>query len=767
MAKRFNPNTISDKQLIAALQALAKKLGRTPSQADMSKRGCGLTKRVHLYRQLFGSVKKAQEKAGLVSNKSGSDMKYSDKDLLQQIKDVKQLLGRAPSQAEIVKYGKYPIGAYKRRFETYNNAVKKAGFEPSYQDKSMITFSDIKEDIIRVSEMLGHSPTSKEFRVNSQTVSNVSVMNHYNLTWNEVLKKCGLEPNVQRDIPDVELKNEISRLKEELGYTPGYHDMSMYGKYSSETYASRFGTYLKALEHFGFDYTEHNQWRNSQYTRGKDGLLYRSKFEAGVGNILFSLKQSGEIQKYEYEKRVCEERQWTCDFYVKRDGKEYWLETDGAGRGREDDYIKNNEKIKYYMENDINYHILEYKKDIKKDLFGILLDGKECKIDKVVENHNLKGRKKKWIGGIDFPRTKNIDTGLGCDLDAIISWCGSDLTARYLKTLDEDQRDDIAKDLLNFFIEYDFSKLNYSKLVIDNDIANLKNNDFVLLNKTIVANLNYGLRACKTYFPHLLKTESGKTSIYDAVNNREKLFKIIRNRVGNTHLSGKEKRQTPFNITPAMILQGAKTSGIASRGSIFKPLLAKKIYSEWVKDGDVVYDYSAGFGGRLLGFFAAGKKAKYIGIDVEPKTYMGLIKMAKDFNIDAEIYNAASENFIIPCKINFAFSSPPYFKHEKYSSNPDQSANKYNTYLDWIDNYWRKTLENIKNNLFDDGVFAVNVGNLNNQKMKELHDDMLEVIRQQGFAQIDTWSIQTSAFNYRKNAGVRTETIDFFRLSRV
>lgn len=761
MAKRFNPKSISDAKLIEAIKKLSKSLGRTPSQADMKKYGCPLTKRVHLYRQRFGSIQNAQERAGLTINKSGSDMKYSDYELLDQIKSVGRALRRTPSQAEIVSRGKYPIGAYKRRFGTYNNAVEKAGLIPNTNPSFEI--DDIKKDIIRVRDLLGHSPGAKEFNAHTMTVTDTTAIAMAGLKWNELVKECGIVPRSNRNISDVELKNELIRLKKELGYTPGYHDMEMFGKYAAETYSGRFGTYIKALEHFGFDYTEHNQWKNSSYSRGRDGIIYRSRFESGVANILFNLKRSGEITKYEYEKDVCDGKKWSCDFFVIRDGKQYWIETDGMGRARDKDYIDNNEKIKYYIKNDFNYHIIEYKKDVKRDLFAILFDSNNYDIEKVLLNYNLKKRKKKWVGDVDFPKTKNIKSPLNCPLHTKIKWKDHILTSRYLKSIDEDTRDEIAKDLLNYFIDYDFGKLRYDQKYLDNDLSHLKNIRLARNNGNIVNTPYHGTAVCKKYFPNILSMRGRKNkSILSVVRDKDTLFKVIRNRIGNTYLDGKDNRQSPFNITPAMILQGAKTSGLAFRGSIFNPMLAKEIYCHWIKDGDVVYDYSSGFGSRLLGFWACGKNAKYIGTDVEPATYSGLKQMASDFSIDADIYNVPSEDLVLPETIDFAFSSPPYFDHEIYSDSGNQSGNKYSNYEDWLNNYWHKTVRNIKEGLRGGGIFAINVGNNNNKKMRALHDDLNQIIIDNGFSLSDTWYVQSNSFNYKKNFEKRSETIEFY-----
>ena len=87
-------------------------------------------------------------------------------------------------------------------------------------------------------------------------------------------------------------------------------------------------------------------------TTGIDGIKYRSKLEANVADFLLD----NDIA-YNYEVRVCKERQWTCDFLVMG----IWIEVDGLGKARARTGTKaypDNEKIKYYEDNNYNYRVI-------------------------------------------------------------------------------------------------------------------------------------------------------------------------------------------------------------------------------------------------------------------------------------------------------------------------------------------------------------------------------------------------------------------------
>ena len=83
-----------------------------------------------------------------------------------------------------------------------------------------------------------------------------------------------------------------------------------------------------------------------------------------------------------------------------------------------------------------------------------------------------------------------------------------------------------------------------------------------------------------------------------------------------------------------------------------------------------VYDYSCGYGGRLLGTTSSNLQLDYVGVDPNTETVENL-RLLNEFialagGSTGEIHQDVSENFV-PENIDCAFSSPPYFNLEKYS----------------------------------------------------------------------------------------------------
>ena len=156
-----------------------------------------------------------------------------------------------------------------------------------------------------------------------------------------------------------------------------------------------------------------------------------------------------------------------------------------------------------------------------------------------------------------------------------------------------------------------------------------------------------------------------------------------------------------------------------------------------------VYDYSAGYGGRLLGISCSNMSYNYIGIDPNTET----IKYLNYFNeildeavgFKGKIIQNVSEEYQ-PKDIDLAFSSPPYFNLEKYSDEETQCMVRYRTLDEWFSGYVEPTIENIYKSLNKDGIFATNIADYKTYGKKEYKvvDDWITLSERIGFRHVGT-----------------------------
>lgn len=115
----------------------------------------------------------------------------------------------------------------------------------------------------------------------------------------------------------------------------------------------------------------------------------------------------------------------------------------------------------------------------------------------------------------------------------------------------------------------------------------------------------------------------------------------------------------------------------------FRPGFATYLYRQYCHKGARVLDTSTGYGGRLVGFIAAGIAGQYVGIDPNVPTYNGNQRLAVDLAPEGSVDLICAPAEDVPVdrigasSCDFAFTSPPYFRKEHYSDDDTQSWKRY------------------------------------------------------------------------------------------
>lgn len=279
---------------------------------------------------------------------------------------------------------------------------------------------------------------------------------------------------------------------------------------------------------------------------------------------------------------------------------------------------------------------------------------------------------------------------------------------------------------LNIFPVFYFNQKGISKEIIS--VIN-KNDVFFDDKENLITQANQGSVLLDFLFPniHAIKPHHS-LSQYEIFYDDEKLFKCLKNSFQSRKI---------YNLKTAFFSQ---SKYIWNTGTNFLPIRAKAIYQRFCPKDGVIYDYSAGFGGRMLGALSSNNNYKYIAVEPNSDTFYNLLQLGHFIeNITKrknsfEIYQECSQNFIPKEKIDFAFSCPPFFTLQKYCDEPSQSIQKNPKYNDWLENYVRPTVKNCYQVLKDNGIFAVDLMNYANNKRKyNLIEDWLIIALQEGF----------------------------------
>lgn len=202
------------------------------------------------------------------------DDEVIDRAYLDDLRRLADELGRAPRLEDVDERGEYSTASYGRRFESWPDALTSAGLDPDTRNADKL--EAFLDEIRRLGEELGRTPRSMDLKEHSEY--SVGQYGYHFGSWNNALRKAGFETNQETLPSEEALIAEIQRLANELGRVPFHHDMTEHSKYGYRSYFRRFGSWDLSLKAAGFDpYTpkdwvasgeDNVNWRGGQFPYG-------------------------------------------------------------------------------------------------------------------------------------------------------------------------------------------------------------------------------------------------------------------------------------------------------------------------------------------------------------------------------------------------------------------------------------------------------------------------------------------------------------------
>ncbi len=247
----------------------------------------------------------------------------------------------------------------------------------------------------------------------------------------------------------------------------------------------------------------------------------------------------------------------------------------------------------------------------------------------------------------------------------------------------------------------------------------------------------------------------GKYSVSDLkpaskTKNVEDMFKE-----GITTYRSDEAKHKAESIMRSLLRRYTGTQCVSN----FRPTAAAALYQKFMEPGELVWDMSMGYGGRILG--AIISNVNYVGTDPATLTFKGLCEIKENHGRPDRQYflNKKGSEVFKPKEncLDFAFTSPPYFNWEQYSDDAEQSFKNFSTNEDWNNGFLRKTIQNVMYGLKPGKYMGLNVANIKSHKTFE--DDTVRIAKEEGFEHTDTYKLQLSS----QESGAKYEPVFIFR----
>jgi hypothetical protein len=173
---------------------------------------------------------------------------YTKEELISELQELADKLGKTPGCNDMDAHGNMSKAPYFRAFGSWNNALECAGFTPSYYEHSE---EDLLDELKDLAERLGRSPTGKQMNELGEYASSTYVERFGG--WNEALRLAGFDVNKRSNIEQESLLDEIERLAEELARPPTSTEMAEIGKYADSLYQDHFESWRQALRKAGYE----------------------------------------------------------------------------------------------------------------------------------------------------------------------------------------------------------------------------------------------------------------------------------------------------------------------------------------------------------------------------------------------------------------------------------------------------------------------------------------------------------------------------------
>lgn len=243
---RTSFKSLSNEEMLDRLVEVCKMLGRMPKSAEFAKYGLPS---YHTYTNRFGMTPACLLKEhGYVSVYSIRKNNISKEQIIDELKEIAKLLGHVPSILDIDRLAKNSIYSssfiYRKFFGSWNNALKKAGFEPNSEALKGLSDEEIMNIAKKIYEAYG---TLNVKLMVKHGVTKSQIERHGGIT--KFKKALNIPYNDRIKYTKDDCINGLDEAYQYLGHLPSINEYSSgHFKPSYKTIIKHFRTWKNALE---------------------------------------------------------------------------------------------------------------------------------------------------------------------------------------------------------------------------------------------------------------------------------------------------------------------------------------------------------------------------------------------------------------------------------------------------------------------------------------------------------------------------------------
>jgi hypothetical protein len=176
-------------------------------------------------------------------------MKYTEQDLREEMQRVYEKLGHPPTTSELNEHGNIRSNTYYRRVGgSWDDILANFGYDPNNSGSKVFDERALLDEIKNVAAKIGRQPTGEEFREHGQ----YPIDRYYSVFdgWVDAIKKAGYDDAIRPNhgIDIQKLISDIRRVADDIGRSPSSAEYSEKCEHSLAAVYTRFDSWDDALE---------------------------------------------------------------------------------------------------------------------------------------------------------------------------------------------------------------------------------------------------------------------------------------------------------------------------------------------------------------------------------------------------------------------------------------------------------------------------------------------------------------------------------------